>query len=95
MKIAKINKYLQEKWQEIALFYPNKTGILKISEISEKKYVLKEVKIAELPNDCWVFENEYYQSPNINNEQKSSFSSAGFKVKKTIIWQKKVFYICL
>lgn len=88
MKIQEINNHISKKWNDIALFYPNNTGFLVIDETSTKSDILKQVKILQLPDNCWVFENEFYQLPNVTKEHRNSFSSMGDKVEKTIIWQK-------
>ncbi len=89
MKIQQVNEHFAQKWENIALFYPHKTGILLISETSQETHTLQQVKIQQLPNTCWVFENEYHQLPNpTQKEQRNSFSSRGYKVEKTLLWQK-------
>lgn len=94
MKIQLLNEHLSQKWEEIGLFYPLKANYLEINEteMDKKKDNLLWIKLENIPAECWIFENEYIQMENPKlSTQKASFSTAGDKVEKMLVWVKDNF----
>lgn len=85
-----LNERIAERWEEEKLFYPLASSYIKIEEtnLNAKKEDLCFVEIKNLPENCWIFENEYYMLHK-DKKQANSLSSAGQKVEKTLIWEEK------
>lgn len=83
----KLSQKISERWEEEKLFYPSECDVLEIREVAPKKMNLLFIKIENLPEGCWVFDNEYDNSHKDKNKQAGSLSSAGKKVEKTLIWE--------
>ncbi len=98
IKLQEIASRVFLKCQEIRLFYPLNQSHLLIQESDIKdNYNLKQIEIQSLPNDCWIFEHEFYQlSSSSNILQKDSFSNMGRRVEKSILWKNEnIIYVFL
>ncbi|MEA5405088.1 hypothetical protein VB776_19290 [Arcicella sp. DC2W] len=92
-----IREHVTQKLEtDVKLFYKftDSSGVVRIEEsdsnTKKSNQDLVLVKLNNIPQEnIWIFENEFYQNkyPNlILDGQKGAFSSAGYKVEKTVLW---------